>query len=397
MLKDLLIANNKFRKFWITNLCTNFAVWMQSTLAAIAITQLSNSSFLSSMSQWATTMPIFLFGIAAGFLGDRYNKFKIMSIVCVFMAMIMITLACFIELKINTPIVIIICTFIFATCTAFRMPASQAVTSYLVSNQQIKDAAILNNFGFNIMRAAGPSIAGILVAICSLAQSCVIVAILILTSAISFWLQRHNVIESNGEKVHVLLLDVVKICIKSKAFVITSFDALFIFGCGNVIWSLLPYMAKYSFHMTSIGQGGLISLIGVGAILTIVFLPILTNRIKSHIVIYSIYLTIIIILINMCIFHKMTIVYGLLILFGLAWSSAVALLNGIIQSSFEKNIITRVVSFYLMIMYIAQALGALIFGYISSIFSINTSLLLAGTVLFISLVARFYCTTVRRV
>ena len=47
---------------------------------AIAVSQLSNSPLTNSMIQTATMLPLFLFSIFAGMIGDRYNKYKILFV-----------------------------------------------------------------------------------------------------------------------------------------------------------------------------------------------------------------------------------------------------------------------------------------------------------------------------
>lgn len=384
-----LLANNKnYRIFWLTNIVTFFVLWMQSTLAAIAITELSSSVFLSSLSHWASTMPIFLFGIIAGIIGDKYNKFIVMSIASLLMSVAMVFLSIASSLQVLNPTSIIICTFLFAIGSSLRMPSAQSVTSELVDKNQIRNAAVLNNISFNLMRTAGPSLAGVIIVFCSLSQSFLIVAVISFLSAIAFYLQRDNIVLSHNYKLSISFKKIIQIGFKSQVFRVVLFDTVIVFGCGSIMWALLPYLAKYSLHMDSIGQGGLISLIGVGAIISGLLFSRIIHKVTINTTMSLIYIIMITSLVVITITLNKTLIYISLIMFGFAWASAVSNLNGMVQISFYKNIISRITSIYIMLMYATQAISSVIFGYLGTVFSLQKAFFIAASILSISLIIR---------
>jgi MFS family permease len=384
----LVFKNKNYLNFWISNLISNSAIWMQNMACAIILTNISSSPTENSLIQAATTLPLFLFGIISGIIGDKYNKYHILTVIQFALSFLAISIGIFVYKQIMNPTILILMTFLFATMTTLRMPSSQAGIAEVVEPHQIKYAAIMNNLSFNLCRTLGPFIAGIILALFPTYLVFIISCILFGLVGFNFLLYKNE--EKTIVKTKVPFKDCVKKIISNHTFRQNCFDAFIIFFSGTYIWSMLPYIARYKLYMTAAGQGKLMAIIGIGALLTVIVLPPLVKKTTKNNIIYLCYFLCFASMLGFLFFieinYVLTIVF--LILFGLGWSMSVAILNGIVQSLFPKEIATRAISIYLMCMYFSQFLGSIWSGFLTSYMSIEFACLSSVTLLFLGFCCR---------
>ena len=65
---------------WVVGLISNIGTWVFNVASGWLMTELSTSAFMVSLVQVATALPIFLFGLPAGALGDIFDRRKILLI-----------------------------------------------------------------------------------------------------------------------------------------------------------------------------------------------------------------------------------------------------------------------------------------------------------------------------
>jgi len=369
-----IFKNKNYRHFWGCNLGVNLAIWTQNMACAILVSHLSISAFTNSLVQVAATLPFFLFGLLVGFVGDHYNKCLTLAIVQGLMALISLILFFIAYYSQLLPWHLILLTFLFGVGTTFRMPIGQVGAVSLVANDQIKIAAIMNNLGFNLSRTLGPTLAGIILLMRPSSELFLFAAIILGTTALIFYSKR--AMASSHLPTKITYRECFKRLFASLEYRHCCFDAVIIFFSGSVIWSLMPYFARYELHEDAGGQGLLMGMIGVGALLTAILLPMLVKRFSRHGVIACCYSILFISLLTICCFHNQytVIIMAALVVFGLGWSMSVASLNGLVQSTFDAALRARALSIYLMIMYFAQAMGSLFAGSISHYYSMTLAL-----------------------
>lgn len=377
MYADLIaIARNpQYRHFWTANIISNGAIWIQNTTSSIALTHMSASAFVNSLVQVAATLPFFLFGIMAGQIGDRHSKFLVLTIAQLSLGLVSLTLAAVTWWGLLSPVLLVAVTAAFSVATVFRMPVAQAGIALTVSREQIKHAAVLNNLGFNIARALGPTIAGALLLTLAYFQVYLLTAGMLLTVAAYFFRSFYHERTVFAEQpTFVLFRDAWKYIFSSNLFRRCTFDACVLFFAGSVIWSMMPFIAKYHLQQSPAGQGTLMGATGVGALLTTIVLPAVLKLRHAHHGYWLCYGLMISSVAAILLSNNLILIFTALMVFGLSWSMAVTQLNGEIQSSFSRQILSRVVAIYLIVMYLAQATGSLWSGLISQVFQTDAAL-----------------------
>src|SRR6185503_6434905 len=111
-----------------------------------------------------TSLPVFLLSLPAGALSDVMNRRKLLLFTQAWMFAVATGLALATWLNAMTPALLLVLTFLLGVGAAINGPAWQAMVPELVPRQQLSAAVALSSVAFNIARAVGPAIGGVLIA-----------------------------------------------------------------------------------------------------------------------------------------------------------------------------------------------------------------------------------------
>ena len=153
-----------FRAMWIAVLVSNLGGWMQNVGAAWLMTSLSPSPLLIAMVQAANTLPIFLLALPAGALADVLGARKLLLADNLLSFIAVSVLAVLTLTGSVSPVSLLALTFAVGVGSALGGPAFQSSVSQLVPEAEIPSAVSLNSAGFNLARAVGPAVGGLVVA-----------------------------------------------------------------------------------------------------------------------------------------------------------------------------------------------------------------------------------------
>src|SRR5262249_22046249 len=154
-----------FRSLWVAAVISYTGTWMQNVGAGWLMTQLTMSPLMVSLVQAATTLPVFLVILPAGALADMVDRRRFLLITQGWMVAAAALLGLFTLLGHVTPWVLLIFTFALGLGAVMNDPAWQAITPEIVSPRQHAPAVALNSVGFNVARAVGPALGGVVIAI----------------------------------------------------------------------------------------------------------------------------------------------------------------------------------------------------------------------------------------
>ena len=137
---------------------------MHAVGAGWLMTQMAPSPLIVALVQAATTLPMFLLLLPAGALGDILDRRRLLIFaqswsVLGALALGLVTLAGWMS-----PVLLLLLTLALGIGAALAVPSFQSVVPELVPREQLPAAVSLSSMGVNIARAAGPAIAGVLIA-----------------------------------------------------------------------------------------------------------------------------------------------------------------------------------------------------------------------------------------
>jgi len=154
-----------FRNLWVASIVSNIGTWMQSVGAAWLMTTLTSSSLLVALVQSASSLPFFLLALPSGAIADVVDRRRLLLVAQSWMLGVATLLAILTLGGWMTPGVLLILTFALGLGGVLTAPAWQAITPEIVSREQLLPAITLNSAGFNISRALGPALAGLIIAV----------------------------------------------------------------------------------------------------------------------------------------------------------------------------------------------------------------------------------------
>src|SRR5438874_122914 len=373
-----------FRSLWLAAVISYIGTWMQNVGAGWLMTQLTTSPLMVSLVTAATTLPVFLVILPAGALADMVDRRRFLLATQGWMVMAAALLGILTLRHEVTPWVLLLFTFVLGLGAVMNDPAWQAITPEIVSAQYHEPAVALNSVGFNVARAIGPALGGLVIAAAGS-------GVAFLLNAASFfgvifflyrWKRPHFEQIETGRVRDALLAGlryvrgaplVRSILIRTGAFSVAA----------SSLPALLPILAR---PHGATGYGLLMGFFGLGALAGAAVLPRVRTRLSvDGLVAFDILL-----------FAAMTLAAGrvesfswlCLVLFasGTAWIGILACLNVAAQTMSPSFLRARALSMYLLVLQGGMALGATAWGGLATWVGVPQALLFSALALMAGLV-----------
>src|SRR5258708_13104553 len=153
-----------FRQLLVADVVSDVGTFMQGVGAAWLMVSLGAGPMQVALTQTASTLPFFILALPAGAIGDIVDRRKLILYTEAWMVCAAFTLAVVTLTGVITPWILLVLTFALSAGDAFEAPAWRAVLPELVPKDDLPAASALNGIEFNIARAVGPALAGVLIA-----------------------------------------------------------------------------------------------------------------------------------------------------------------------------------------------------------------------------------------
>lgn len=270
-----------FRTIWFAGLSANIGTWFQNVGNVWLMTKFTTSPLLIALIQTAATLPVFLVGFPAGTLADIVNRRHLLLITqgLILVAAVALSLLTFADLM-NVPLLLGF-TFVLGLGGILAQPAWQAVYADLVPSSELPAAVTLGSVSYNLARAVGPAIAGLVITIAGPAAVFLLDAIAFLYVVVVLYrlhlpLQRTTL---PAERLTGAIRTGIRFVGHSPAMSIVLMRTFFFIFFISGLWALLPVIVKQDLHLGASGYGLLLGCIGLGAILCADVLPQIQRKI----------------------------------------------------------------------------------------------------------------------
>src|SRR2546425_2861699 len=245
------------------------------------MTRFTASPLLIALMQTATTLPVFLVGLPAGALADIVNRRRLLLTTqgLILVAAAALSVLTFAGLM-NVPLLLGF-TFVLGLGAILANPAWQAVNAELVPPDELPAAVTLSSVSYNLARAVGPALAGLIIAVAGPAAVFLLNAIAFLYVIIVLfrWHPAPHRAVLPAERLIGAMRTGVRFVQNSPemqtVLIRTFFFIVFISG----LWALLPVIVKQDLRLGASGYGLLLGCIGVGAVVGAAMLPQIQRQI----------------------------------------------------------------------------------------------------------------------
>jgi MFS family permease len=362
-----------FRSLWVAAVISYTGTWMQNVGAGWMMTQLTMSPLMVSLVQAATMLPVFLVILPAGALADMVDRRRLLLITQGWMVLAAGALGILSLTHHVTPWVLLLLTFILGLGSVMNDPAWQAITPEVVSGECHAPAVALNSVGFNVARAVGPALGGLVIAAAGS-------GIAFLLNAASFfgvifvlyrW-KRMPLERVETGRIRDAILTGLRygwgtpmvrcVLIRTLAFSLAASSLL----------ALLPILAS---PYGASGYGLLLGSFGLGALAGAALLPRFRNRFSvDGVVVFAIvgFAVTIVAAGRVQAFGWLSLV---LFASGTAWIAILACLNVAAQTMSPSWLRARSLSMYLLVLQGGMAIGSAAWGFLANRFGVPAALL----------------------
>ncbi|HEY1525036.1 MAG TPA: MFS transporter [Candidatus Angelobacter sp.] len=374
-----------FRTLWIAAVISYTGSWMQNVATGWLMTSLTSSPMWVALVQVAVSLPVFLIALPAGALADIFDRRKFLLFTQASMVAAATVLGVMTLTRTVTPQILLVFTFLLGVGAVMNDPAWQSLTPDLVPSSKLAAAVALNSAGFNIARAVGPALGGLVIAAMGSGTSGSGWAFLL--NAVSFfgvilflyvW-KPAKTDHHNGATTFKGAIAIGLRYARQEPRIRTVLVRTLVFSLfASAFWALLPLIAS---KFGAEGFGAMLAFFGLGALVGAGVLALARRLLSPDAVIAYATLIFAVALCGLVRSHSLAVASSFSAAAGLAWISILATLNLAAQTAAPAWVRARVISMYVLVLQGGLAIGSAFWGIVASSRGVQFTLTAAAAAL----------------
>ena len=374
-----------FRIIWLANLFANLGTWAQSVAAAWVVTEAQASPPTVAMIQVASALPLVLLSIVSGVLADNHDRRKIMLVGLTFELSGATFLTACAFLGYLDPTLLIISILWISLGGSITIPAWQAAVNEQVPPNLVSNAVLLNSVNYNVARALGPALGGLLLSATGSAWVFLFNCLCYLALIWAIWRWRRVVPKRQLPPEHIgqgvrAALRFTHYSSVTRLVMLRSFS----FGLSaSAIWALLPLLAHRNPDGDVSVYGYMLGALGIGAIVG----SLLVNRARlwvgsSRLISFAgMLLAVVMLVLGSA--DSLWLLFPALLVGGSCWIAAVATYNSAVQILVPDWVKARALALYQTAIYGGLALGSFLWGHLAQTMGVQGALVAAGSLMLV--------------
>ena len=372
-------------------MASNIGTWLQNVGASWTMTTLSGSATMVALVQAATSLPMFILALPAGAIADVVDRRRILLVTQSWMALSATALGLLTVAGLASPWVLLLFTFLLGLGAALNQPAWQAIIPELIPREELPAAIALGSIGFNVARAVGPAIGGLLVAtagagVTFLLNAASFVGILVVLYR---WQRPSEEAVLPAERIWGAMSAGLRY-VRHAPEVLTAIlrGSLFVF-CGSSLWALMPVVARVELKQGPGGYGLLLTSLGAGAVTGAMLLPRLKQRASTNVLVALATLAFAAATVGLGYLHELWMVCAAMFLAGAAWLIFLSSFNVAVQMAVPSWVRARALSVYLLSFFGGLTAGSALWGAVAERAGVSRALAYSAIGLVVGLLATF--------
>ncbi|HUK07480.1 MAG TPA: MFS transporter [Stellaceae bacterium] len=370
-----------FTVLWLASLVSNIGTWMYNTASSWLMTDLAPDPLIVSLVQVATTLPMFLLALPAGALADVIDRRRLLIVVETVTTVIAGVFAAFVWLGAVTPISLLLFTFLIGVGGVLTAPAWQAIVPQLVPKRDLAPAVTLNGVGFNISRAIGPALGGIIVGVLGIAAPFWINAVsnLGIIAALIWWRSpKTSAGHLPAERFRSAIVSGIRYGRNNPDLRATLIRGVGFFVFASAYWALLPLVARERIAGGPQLYGILLGVIGAGAVAGAFLLPWLKTKLGPDLLVAGGTLGTAVALALFGLAQGSAVAICASLIAGMCWIAVLASLNVSAQLALPEWVRARGLALYMTVMFGALTIGSALWGKAAGMFGLPAAHLAAA-------------------
>jgi MFS family permease len=373
------LRNSLYRSIWIATLFSNYGVWIQMVAAAWLMTSIAPTPDFVAWVQAATALPPLVFTMLGGVLADRHDHRLIFLVGQAAMLLVALALSAFDGLGVMTPWLLLGLTFALDSGSALRSPAYQATIVEILPREQLPVAAVLGGIGWNLARATGPALGGLIIAVAGVPGAFAANALCNLHIVLVLARWRARVRNAKPKPTTSMAVELLRgfSHVRATPAIGTAMVCCFVFTCfASAIWSLLALVAKRLEGGPST-YGLLLGALGVGALAGGGVITRLRRRLGLRGACAAASLLVAAGTLAMATLPSVLLLLPVLALAGLGWMVALTIYGLVVQLAASGPYQGRMASVFYLSLFGGMFIGSWAWGHVAAGPGIRTGLLVA--------------------
>ena len=337
------------------------------------MTTLDPNPVMVAMVQAATTLPMFLFAMPAGALADILDTRRYLIAVEALIIVFAVPMALLTSHGAMTAWLLLAFTFLIEMGAALGAPAWQSIVPRLVPREDLPAAVAANAVGFNISRALGPALGGVIAAAFGHAAPFWVNAFSNAGSITALGFARPRRARTTAlpaERFLGALRAGVRHARNNPPLRATLVRAIAFFFFAAAYWALLPLVARDQVAGGPQLYGMLLGAIGVGAIGGAGLLPRLEASIGADRLVSAAQVGTACALLLFACARSQPVAFAASLIAGVCWIAGVSRLNVSSQMSLPDWVRARGLALHVALALGAMTLGSVAWGQVASAFGL---------------------------
>jgi MFS family permease len=368
-----------FRNLLIADVVSDIGAFMQGVGAAWLMVSLGAGPIYVALTQTASSLPYFLLALPAGSAGDIVDRRKLILYTESWMMGVALITAVLTVTGHMSPWLLLVLTFALSAGDAFETPSWRAILPELVPKEDLAPASALNGIEFNLARAVGPALAGVVIAAAGVATAFVwnAVSFFGVILVVARWKRPIRKRTTPPETFAGATVAAIRYVRHSPAILTVVVRTGIVMFFSSVLFALLPTVAR-SVSTSAIGYGVLLGCFGAGAIAGALIMQPARARWSTEAVVSTGVMILGLAIVATSGLHRLSTLAPVMLIGGAAWVIFISLINALVQNLAPDWVRARVLAIFILVYQGCFALGSAAWGAVAQRAGIRAALVYAG-------------------
>ena len=368
-----------FRNLLAANFVSDIGAFMQNVGAAWLMVSLHAGPIYIALIQTASSLPYFLLSLPAGSAGDIFDRRKLILSTESWMTGVALLIFVLTIGGFMSPWLLLVLTFALSAGDAFETPSWRAILPELVPKEELPAASALNGIEFNLARAVGPALAGVVIAAAGVATAFVtnFVSFFGVILVVARWkrpVRKGNLPPETFAGATVAAIRYVRYSPAILTVVVRTGVVMFF---SSSLFALLPSVA-HSVNKSAIGYGVLLGCFGFGAIGGALIMQPARAMWSTEVIVSTGVVILGLAIATTGGLHRLSTLAPVMLIGGAAWVLFISLISALVQNLAPDWVRARVLAVFILVYQGCFALGSAAWGAVAQRAGVGTALVISG-------------------
>jgi len=376
---------------WLGVVVSSVGMWAQTVGAQWLFVHDPNAATIVTLVQTASTLPMMLLALPAGVLADAFDRRWLLFGVQAYFIVVALLLAVLTAVGLMPPALLLAFTFAIGAGAAVLSPTWQALITELVPRNELAAATRLDMVSVNVARAAGPAMAGIVIAHWGVAPVFGMDAAAFAFLAVVLVAWRRPQVRYGEREPFLPALVAGGRYVRHEPVVrqiLLRFATFMLPACA--VWALLPLIASQQLGLGADGYGLLFAALGLGAVIGALCLGWVKQYLSSNGVLGLAAMSFALAFGSLVLVSSTWGALPLLVLCGFGWTATVSTIISELQLFLPGWVRARAIGIYMMVFLGSQAVASPVWGLVTQHYGLRVAVLASAFLVALSAAAGLF-------